>query len=240
MQEIVCRYAKGEPVKYLSHLDLMRAWQRACRRARLPLAFTQGAPPRPKIAFGPALAVGTASEAEHLVLELQEPLDPSVVQEALNTSLPAGIQVLQCWSTPAHRRRFALGDLDTSDYRVTIVGDVAPDAICEKVAQFTQSSAVIYHRRRGERGRDLDLRPFVEILSVENAEPGKAGLHLRLKASGAGCASPHEVIAALGYASPSFAVGVHRVSLYASGTTGKAARRRTAPLLPRRRRSKRS
>ena len=77
MQEIVCLYAKGEEVRYLSHLDLIRAWQRAVRRARLPVAHTQGALARPRIGFGPALGVGATSEAEHVVIELEEPLDPS-------------------------------------------------------------------------------------------------------------------------------------------------------------------
>lgn len=236
MQEIVCRYSKGEAVKYVSHLDLIRAWQRALRRARIPLATVQGAWPRPKIAFGSALGVGTTSEAEHVVVELEEPLDPSVVQEALNANLPPGIEVLQCWSTPAHRRRFAVGDLDVSDYRITVMGPLEPEEIGKQVEAFTQSRSALYHRQRGQHGRDLDVRPFVEQVCVEHAETGMATLRLRLKASGAGCASPQEVVSALGCSRPAFRVEVHRLALFASGTTGKAARRKTSRLLPRRKR----
>jgi len=233
MQEIVCRYSKGEAVKYVSHLDLMRAWQRGLRRARIPVAAVKGASQRPKMAFGPALGVGTTSEAEHLVIELAEPLDPAVVQSALNANLPPGIEVLQCWSTPAHRRRFAVGDLDLSDYRITIAGPVEPEEIGKRVDAFMQSTMAPYHRQRGQHGRDLDVRPFVEEMRVEHADAGAAALRLRLKASGAGCASPHEVMSAIGYSRPEFRVEVHRLALFASGTTGKAARRQVGRLLRR-------
>ena len=57
-QRIRITFAKGEAIKYISHLDLNRAWERAFRRAGLPLAYSQGFNPKPKVGFGPALAVG--------------------------------------------------------------------------------------------------------------------------------------------------------------------------------------
>ena len=233
MQEIVCRYEKGEAVKYISHLDLVRAMQRACRRARIPLAFTQGRHPRPKVAYASALGVGATGEAEIMVLGLEEPLDTEVVQDAMNACLPHGLRILSTWTSPAYKRKFSVGELDTSDFRVAIRGPIDGEELRERVAALQSRASIIYTRKREDKTRDLDLRRFLSEIGVETVEQGNAVLRLRLRAMPGGSASPLEIMDALGYPPGQFRIEPHRTALFSSGAVGRPARRRVRKMLPR-------
>jgi len=234
MQQIICRLAKGEAVKYVSHLDLMRAVERGARRAGLPLAHSQGFNPRPKIASASALSVGATSEAELLVIELDEPRDPLDVQERLNGKLPDGLEVLQAWTQPAYKHKFAIGETDTAEFRVTVEGPVEPERLAEAVRAFLGAEEVAVERVKGDRAKQMNIRPFVSALDLVEREPGRAVLRLRVRLSPSGSARTEEVLAAVGIAGDDFRVAVHRTALYASGRTGKQAKQRLERMLPRR------
>ena len=89
------KYTKGEEVKFISHRDLMRVFQRAIRRAELPIAYSQGFNPHMKISWGPALKVGRASECEPAVLQLESLIKPQELMQKLNQKLPQGIEILE-------------------------------------------------------------------------------------------------------------------------------------------------
>lgn len=91
------KYTKGEEVKYISHRDLMRAFQRAIRRADLPIAYSQGFNPHMKISWGQALKVGATSEGEHAELQFEAFIRPSEAMERLNQELPRGIEILEAF-----------------------------------------------------------------------------------------------------------------------------------------------
>jgi radical SAM family uncharacterized protein/radical SAM-linked protein len=86
------RFTKTGNVRYLGHLDLSRTMLRAFRRARLPLSYSQGFNPKPRVAFGPALPLGVASEGEYVDLELHSLVDPEATVATLNSELPKGIR----------------------------------------------------------------------------------------------------------------------------------------------------
>ena len=88
-------YEKVGPARFISHLDLLRTFGRAARRAGLPLAFTQGFNPHPKITFAAPLAVGISGEAEFADLELTEKIPAPFVARALSDALPEGLRVLE-------------------------------------------------------------------------------------------------------------------------------------------------
>src|SRR5450755_2436702 len=87
------RFSKRGKVRFISHRDVARAFERAFRIEQLPLAFTLGFSPRPKVSFGLALSVGHESEAEYLDFELREPVDPQRLPGPLSDALPEGIEV---------------------------------------------------------------------------------------------------------------------------------------------------
>ena len=95
MQKIKVKYRKGEEVKFISHRDLMRAFQRAIRRADLPVAYSQGFNPHMKISWGNALKVGAASEAEFAEIQIDGWIRPHELVERLNRQLPRGLEILE-------------------------------------------------------------------------------------------------------------------------------------------------
>jgi len=95
MFQVKVKYTKGEEIKFISHRDLMRAFQRAVRRADLPMAYSQGFNPHMKISWGDALKVGATSEGEYATLHFETWIKPKEVQERLNQTLPPGIKILE-------------------------------------------------------------------------------------------------------------------------------------------------
>lgn len=97
MQRIRIKYRKGEEVRFLSHRDLMRAVQRAIRRADLPVAYSQGFNPHMKISWGNALKVGATSEEEFAELQFDGWSKPDEVKIRLNRQLPKGLAILDAF-----------------------------------------------------------------------------------------------------------------------------------------------
>jgi radical SAM-linked protein len=94
-QRIEIKYKKGEEIKFISHRDLMRAFQRAIRRAELPIDYSQGFNPHMKISWGQALKVGATSENETATLQMAEWLKPDEVKHRLNLTLPPGLAITE-------------------------------------------------------------------------------------------------------------------------------------------------
>src|SRR3990172_8027378 len=88
------KFQKGGDLRWLSHLELNRLWQRALSRAQVPIKYSEGFSPHPKISFGPALPVGVAGENEYLDLVLLEQIDPADLIERVNALLPEGARAL--------------------------------------------------------------------------------------------------------------------------------------------------
>ena len=93
MGKIRFKFIRGEQVKYISHLDLMRTFERAIRRANIPVRYSQGFNPHPSIVFGLPLSVGVTSEAEYADVEIDGELAPPVFLQQLNSQLPEGLKV---------------------------------------------------------------------------------------------------------------------------------------------------
>lgn len=236
MQQIVCRLAKGQPVKFISHLDWMRAIERALRRAKLPVAYTAGFNPHPRLAFSPPLSVGNTSQAELVAAEMSEPVDPHIFQERLAAVVPVGIEVLAAWPAPAAGGKVTFGDLDTADYRVEVWGPVAGEALSHRLQEMLQAEHLPYRRVREGRVKEFDARPLLRLGEVVEAEGEHAVLRLRLRLGSSGALRPEEMLDMLGLVPPQFATHIHRLALFAaSKAPPKASGQRLSRLLPRRR-----
>lgn len=98
MQKIIVKYSKTGPMIYISQLDLLRLFQRALRRASLPIVITKGFHPHPKISFKRALKLGLESFDEEATFFLELPVEPDMFREKLQEQLPEGIEILSVWS----------------------------------------------------------------------------------------------------------------------------------------------
>jgi hypothetical protein len=105
VQKLRIRFAKRGRLRFTSHRDFQRAFERAVRRAGLPVAFSHGFSPHPKISYAGAAPTGAASEAEYLEISLTHERDPEQVRAALDEALPTGLDVLEVVVAGAGRRR---------------------------------------------------------------------------------------------------------------------------------------
>lgn len=179
VQRIRIRYAKRGPLRFTSHRDFARAFERAVRRAGLPIAYSQGFTPHPKISYASAAPTGVASEAEYLEIGLREIVDPVYVAEALDRALSPGLDVLA--AVPAAEGTSLADRIDASRWRIELP-EVASGQLSEAVRAFLAADEVLVERMTKQGRRQLNARsPVVSISVLGQNEPPDA-------ASGPPCA----------------------------------------------------
>lgn len=183
------RFGKRGDLRLVSHHDLMRCLERMLRRARVPMATTQGFNPRPKMTFALALGLGIEALREVVDLELTEPWSPSELLARLEACAPPGFEWVDARSLPpgaaAPRPR-------SVDYGLPVPED-RREAARYALSQFLSSASWPVIRRRADRDREIDLRPHV--LSADLA--GDGVLRIRLAVLPEGSARPEDLLEAL-------------------------------------------
>jgi radical SAM-linked protein len=193
VQKLRIRYAKRGRLRFASHRDLARTLERALRRARVPMAFSAGFSPHPKISYLGAAPTGAASEAEYVEIGLAQRQDPEAVRVALDAALPPDIAVLEC--VEAAQGTGSLADrIDTSVWRVELPG-VSGDELRPAVEAFLASDVVTVAKRTKNGLKDIDARVAVASASV-GEEAGCAILHMVVR-QGTPAVRPDDVLAAL-------------------------------------------
>jgi radical SAM-linked protein len=166
-QRLVIRYAKRGRMRFASHRDIARAVERGVRRAGLPIAYSAGFSPHPRISYAGGAQTGTASEAEYLELAFTDPCTASDVRDRLDAALPSGIdviEVLEMTSGPAAGGMGALG-LEASDWEVTLPG-VAPADAARAVEVFLGAGTAEVERLTSKGTRRVDARAAVVLLQA--------------------------------------------------------------------------
>jgi radical SAM-linked protein len=164
VQKLRIRYAKRGRLRFASHRDLARALERALRRAQVPMAFSAGFTPHPKISYLGAAPTGAASEAEYLEIGLARRCDPEAVRTALDDSLPPGIDVLEC--VEALEGSGSLADrLDATRWRIDLPG-VDADELSAAVRAFLAQDTVLVAKRTKNGTKDVDAREAVVRAAV--------------------------------------------------------------------------
>jgi len=182
------RFNKQGDVRFISHHDLMRLFERAVRRAGLPVAVTSGFNPRLKIWLPLPLPVGTAGENEIADFELHKWLRPMEFAERLARELPSGLGVKSAVETPRGPDRSPR----EHSYRVQLLDGhpVTPEA----VEQLMAGSHVTVQRQRKGVAKAVDIRPFIEAVRLR----GGGVLDMLMRFTPEGTGRPEEVLQALG------------------------------------------
>ncbi|WP_412747248.1 TIGR03936 family radical SAM-associated protein [Krasilnikovia sp. MM14-A1004] len=173
------RYAKRGPLRFTSHRDFARALERAVRRAAVPIAYSQGFTPHPKISYASAAPTGVASEAEYLEIGLQAPVDPGELRAALDAALSPGLDVLD--AVIAHEGTSLADRIDASRWRLELP-DVEPATAGAAVAAFLAADEVLVERMTKQGRRAFDARQAVVRLALAESPDAPSG------ASAAPCA----------------------------------------------------
>ena len=186
-------FSKQGALRYTGHLDLHRLWERAMRRADLPLSYSQGFHPQPKISLASALPLGFSSRDEALDVRFNEEIPTEEIASRLQVSLPPDIQIIRVESVD--EKLPALQTLVLSAvYQVELTEPVDGSELRQKAEELLRAESLPRERR----GKSYDLRPLIESLSVSMAADGKISLHMRLAAREGATGRPEEVLNALG------------------------------------------
>lgn len=157
------RYSKAGLTRYIGHLDMLHHWERILRRARLPLAFSQGFSPHPLISVAAPLPVGQTSLAEYLELELIEQMPPECLQAAIAPVLPAEMECLGAVAVPDGTKPL-MGLIRFADYQ--LIGRGVSD-LRLNVSNFLASPSCPLTVRRKGGMKEVDIRPLVRSLAVD-------------------------------------------------------------------------
>jgi radical SAM-linked protein len=161
VQRLRIRYAKRGRLRFTSHRDFSRAFERAIFRARLPMAYSSGFNPHPRISYAGASPTGAASEAEYVEIGLAEVVDPAAIHAQLDEALPDGLDLLEVVESPGG----SLADLlQGSHWLIDLAAD--PDACVAAVATFLATDAVLVERMTKKGLREFDCRSAVISLSA--------------------------------------------------------------------------
>jgi len=156
VQRLRIRYAKRGRLRFTSHRDFSRAFERAVARARIPVAYSSGFNPHPRISYAGAAPTGAASEAEYVELGLRETVDPAATKAALDEVMPDGLDLLDVVDT-ATSPKGALADLLTgSEWIIDL--PTAPEEAAAAVEAFLGAEEVIVSRMTKEGLRGFDAR----------------------------------------------------------------------------------
>jgi len=189
-QRFRIRFAKKGDLIFLSHLDLVRLFERAVRRAGLPVSMTKGFNPRPRISFPLALALGVESLDEVVEIDLDSWLTAGEMKERLSAQLPSGIEI----------RRVELiapglsGKVEEVSYTVTL--PKGKTLLRKDVESLLSRKEVPVERRRGEKTKVINIKPF---LLEASSSGGKLSLRFRVAPSGS--VRPEDFLQALGFSS---------------------------------------
>jgi len=165
VQRIRLRYTKRGRLRFTSHRDFQRAFERALRRAEVPMAYSAGFTPHPKVSYANAAPTGTGSEAEYLEIALTEARDPQKLRELLDESLPTGLDIIDA----VEARTSGLADRLTASVWELRLDGVEPAEAERAVEAFKAADTVEVQRKTKNGMRTFDARAAVASLEVHSA-----------------------------------------------------------------------
>ncbi|HEX9013553.1 MAG TPA: TIGR03936 family radical SAM-associated protein [Anaerolineaceae bacterium] len=185
-------FSKTDAMRFTGHLDLYRTWERTLRRAGLPLAYSQGFNPHPRINLAAALPLGFTSQGDILDVGLEQELTAPDIESALRQAAPPGIRIEQVQVIDDHLPTLQ-AVLQASEFTITFL-EPFPE-LDARLAELLQAETLPRERR----GKSYDLRRLVlELRRLPDDEQGHSRLFARLTAREGATGRPEEVVAALG------------------------------------------
>jgi len=192
------RYKKSGPMRYISHLDLLRTMERSARRAKLPLAFTEGFNPHPRVSFAAPLPVGVEGEDEYMDLELETPLQGSLLVERLNASSPPGLEILACKEIDKAGPSL-MGLVDQATYLAQNIRPFSMDdrQLTEGIRTFLEQQEIVIEKKTKRGTKPKNIRPgIIDLRGTVKGE--RIIIEMTLKTGSRENIRPEEVLRNLG------------------------------------------
>jgi len=206
----------GETIKYISHLDMMRMWTRALRRAKLPLSYTKGFHPQPRLQFAAPLPVSFSACEELIDVWLDAATEPRELLQSVRLQLPRGAGLVSAMVVPLNDPSLP-SQVRSAEYCV-IAEDPASEAeMADRVVALLAADQLLRQRRRKGKLRSYDLRPLVLTLEYNGMKTGRQhhSFHMHLRLESAATGRPDEVLDQLGLGGSRYRT-IERVRLHLS------------------------
>ncbi len=228
VQRLRVTFCRGEEVKYITHLDLMRFWERALRRAAIPLAYSEGYSPSPRISLAAPLPVGVTSSGELMDVYLSQRVTPYDFIKAVSQQLPAAMAISE-----VREVGLSLPSLQSqvrwSEYEVDVANERSGEDVQEALAQLLAAESLPWKHQRDKEMRRYDLRALVHDLWLESVGDGLCTLGMRLRTDSQGSGRAEQVAAALGFSEPPLRIHRRRLILEETSPAVQAWRRHGQP-----------
>jgi radical SAM-linked protein len=198
MQRLRVRFRRGNELKFISHLDVMRLWIRALRRARISIVYSEGFSPHPRISLAVPLSVGMTGESEFMDVTVDKVTSPHWFMDVINRQLPTGIEVLEVYpialSVPSLQSqvRFA-------HFRVEVATGKTEEEIKADVRRLLSLEHIPWYHERDTGRRNYDLRVLIDDIRVEGCKNGICTIEMKLRCDESGSGRPEQVVFALGF-----------------------------------------
>jgi radical SAM-linked protein len=189
-------FAKKAQIKYISHLDLALAWERALRRAQIPLAYSQGFNPRPKMQIASSLPVGTTGRAEIMDIIITRPVPIEQALARIKAALPTGLELHSLAEIPLKSPTLQ-NLLRQAEYAVIVEMELSAEELTRRIEALLAADKIIQTRHRKGQEEEFDLRPWLHELRLEVVTSGETHLHMRLTTGQSGNLRPIDVLKAL-------------------------------------------
>jgi radical SAM-linked protein len=210
MQRLRVRFSRGQEIKFISHLDIMRLWQRALQRAGISLAYSEGYTPHPRLSLAAPLALGITSEAELMDVFCTGRVSPHGFKTVVSQQLPTGIRVQGVYPVA-----MALPSLQAqvrhAEYRVEVETERQQPDVDSALTGLISLAHLPWQHRRDTGLRSYDLRALIDDLWLLEWREGYCAIGMRLRCGSNGSGRPEQVAAALGFSG--HPMSMHRTKL---------------------------
>ncbi len=198
MQRLRVRFSRGKELKFISHLDISRFWQRALLRADVPLAYSQGFNPHPQIAIAAPLPVGVTSDAELMDIMCYRNISPSNFFSIMKKEMPEGIEILDVWQVPVPIPSLQ-SELTSAEYVVAVETEKTKEEVVTAISDLLARKEIPWSHERDTGVRHYDLRALIDRVWLEDYSDGLATIGMKLIAGSSGAGRPEQVSLALGF-----------------------------------------
>jgi radical SAM-linked protein len=209
MNRLRIRFRRGAEIKYISHLDIIRVWIRAFRRAGIEPAYSEGFNPHPRISLAAPLATGVTGDAELMDVYIGDAVSPHNFTAAVNRQMPAGMEILNTYQVDCGLPALQ-AQLTAAEYAVEIAVEEGIDRLGQALTTMLEKEQFPWQHERDTGIKSYDLRPLIEELWLESFSGNIAVVGMRLVCDNRGSGRPEQVIKALGFERP---LSIHRTRL---------------------------
>jgi radical SAM-linked protein len=210
MQRLRLNFSRGEELKFISHLDLIRLWQRAFNRAGIAVAYSEGFNPHPRISLAAPLALGVTSEAELMDIVLARFVSPHAFTAAVSRQLPGGIAIRQTYNAPLTMPSMQ-SQVRFAEYTVGLAIKKGRGDIEAAINDLMEKDSLPWQHQRDTGPHKYDLRALIEDIRLIDWRERYVTIGMKLRCDSGGSGRPEQVAAALGF--ESYPETIHRTRL---------------------------